>query len=179
MRFAPYCTIFGNKRPQKGCKCRPLEINVHFVAFTYYPLLASKQTFARIDFLRQVGRLGTKWVLMALNFLLKILLFALLPRFATGKWGWILDFSVSLFSTSYLRGVAVLVLHHKDNILLSILVYNRVLFALVLHHKDNTLLSILVYNRVLLALVLCHKDNKRLSIDRQTKSQAFLNLKIY
>ena len=88
-------------------------------------------------------------------------------------------FIVSLFSTSYLGGVAVLVLHHKDNILLSILVYNRVLFALVLHHKDNTLLSILVYNRVLLALVLCHKDNKRLSIDRQTKSQAFLNLKIY
>ena len=75
MRFAPYCTIFGNKRPQKGCKCRPLEINIHFVAFTYYPLLASKQTFARIDFLRQVGRLGTKWALMTLFFLLKILLF--------------------------------------------------------------------------------------------------------
>ena len=57
MRFAPYSTIFGNKRPQKGCKCRPLEINIHFVAFTYCPILASKQTFARIDFLRQGERL--------------------------------------------------------------------------------------------------------------------------
>ena len=60
MRFAPYCTIFGNKQPQKGCKCRPLEINIHFVAFTHCPFLASKQTFARIDFLRQVGQLVHK-----------------------------------------------------------------------------------------------------------------------
>ena len=48
-----------------------------------------------------------------------------------------MDFSVSLFSTSYLGGVFVLLLHHKDNVLLSILVYNRVQFALVLHHKDK------------------------------------------
>ena len=170
MRFAPYCTIFGNKRPQKGCKCRPLEINIHFVAFTYYPLLASKQTFARIDFLRQVGRLGTKLALMALNFLLKILLFCTLVTVCNRQMGLNFDFSVSLFSTSYLRGVADLVLHLKDNILLSILVYNRVLFALVLYHKDNILLSILVYNRVLFSLLLHYKDNERLSIDRQTRS---------
>ena len=87
MRFAPYCTIFGHKRPQKGCKCRPFEINIHFVAFTHGPFLASKQTFARIDFLRQVGRLGTKWVLMALNFLLKILLFCTVATFCNRQMG--------------------------------------------------------------------------------------------
>ena len=71
----------------------------------------------------------------------KYYFFAPLPRFSAGKWSWFLDFSVSLFSTSYLRGVAVLLLHHKDNMLLSVLVYNRVLFALLLHHQDNILLS--------------------------------------
>ena len=87
MCFAPYCTIFGHKRPQKGCKCRPLEINIHFVAFTCCPFLASKQTFARIDFLRQVGRLGTKLALMALNFLLKILLFCTIATFCHRQMG--------------------------------------------------------------------------------------------
>ena len=69
MRFAPYCTIFGNKRPQKGCKCRPLEINIHFVAFTYCPILASKQTFARIDFLRQGEQLVDKKATYGVKFL--------------------------------------------------------------------------------------------------------------
>ena len=87
MRFAPYCTIFGNKQPQKGYKWRPFEINIHFVAFTHCPFLASKQTFARIDFLRQVGRLGTKWALMALNFLLKILLFCTLAMVFSRQMG--------------------------------------------------------------------------------------------
>ena len=36
------------------------EINIHFVAFTHCPFLASKQTFARIDFLRQGGPLVDK-----------------------------------------------------------------------------------------------------------------------
>ena len=81
LRFAPYCTIFGNKQPQKGCKCRPLEINIHFVAFTHCPFLASKQTFARIDFLRKVGNWCTKRALMALFFLLKILLFCAIATF--------------------------------------------------------------------------------------------------
>ena len=92
MRFAPYCTIFGHKRLQKGCKCRPLEINIHFVAFACCPFLASKQTFARIDFLRQVGRLGTKWVLMALNFLLKILLFCTIATVCNRQMGLIFGF---------------------------------------------------------------------------------------
>ena len=34
-------------------KWRFLKINIHFTTFTNYPLLASKQTSARIDFLRQ------------------------------------------------------------------------------------------------------------------------------
>ena len=102
MCFAPYCTIFGHKRPQKGCKCQPLEINIHFVAFTHCPFLASKQTFARIDFLRQVGQLGTKWALMALNFLLKILLFLhychVLPQ-TNGAEFWILSYLCSVLCT--------------------------------------------------------------------------------
>ena len=36
-----------------------------------YPLLASKQTFARIDFLRSDGRLADKKALTMLKFLLK------------------------------------------------------------------------------------------------------------
>jgi len=71
MRFAPYCTIFGNKQPQKGYKWRPFEINIHFVAFTHCPFLASKQPFARIDFLRQVGRLVEKNAVITSKSLLK------------------------------------------------------------------------------------------------------------
>jgi len=41
-------------------KWRFLEINIHFIVFTDYPLFASKQTFARIDFLRQGARLVDK-----------------------------------------------------------------------------------------------------------------------
>jgi len=47
-------------------------------------------------------------------------LFEASPRFATGKWGRISDFIVSLFSTLYMKGVLILVLQHKDNKLLSI-----------------------------------------------------------
>ena len=38
-------------------KWRFLGINIHFIVFTDKPLFALKQTFARIDFLRQGGRL--------------------------------------------------------------------------------------------------------------------------
>ena len=41
-------------------KWRSLEINIHFIVFADKPCLASKQTFARIDFLRQGGRLVTR-----------------------------------------------------------------------------------------------------------------------
>jgi len=40
--------------------------------------------------------------------------------FATGKCSRISYFIVSLFSTLYMKGVLILVLHHKDNKLLSI-----------------------------------------------------------
>ena len=42
------------------CKWRFLEINIHFIVFTDWPLFASKQTFARIDLLRQGARLVDK-----------------------------------------------------------------------------------------------------------------------
>jgi len=41
-------------------KWRSLEINIHFIVFTNYPLFASKQTFTRIVFLQQGGRLLDK-----------------------------------------------------------------------------------------------------------------------
>ena len=47
-------------------------------------------------------------------------LFETYPRFATDKWGRISNFIVSLSSTSYMGGVFILVLQHKDNKLLSI-----------------------------------------------------------
>ena len=52
-------------------KWRFLEIYIHFIVFTDQPLFASKQTFARIDFLRQGGRLVGEKVLIMLNFLRK------------------------------------------------------------------------------------------------------------
>ena len=52
-------------------KWRFLEINIHFIVFTDQPLFASKQTFARIDFLRQGGWLLVKRALIMLNFLRK------------------------------------------------------------------------------------------------------------
>ena len=42
------------------CKWRFLEINIHFIVFTDCPLFASKQTFARIVFLRQGALLVNK-----------------------------------------------------------------------------------------------------------------------
>jgi len=53
------------------CKWRFLKINIHFAAFTYYPFFASKQTFARIDFLRQGERLVDKKALIVLKNSLK------------------------------------------------------------------------------------------------------------
>jgi len=52
--------VFSGKRPNKCCKWRLLEINIHFAAFIDYPLLASKRTFARIVYLRQGGWLVEK-----------------------------------------------------------------------------------------------------------------------
>ena len=61
--LAAFCTAFSGKSPQNGCKWRCLQINIHFDHSHATPLFASKQTFARIDYLRQgwqlVSRKGT------------------------------------------------------------------------------------------------------------------------
>ena len=62
LRFGAYCTIFSSKWPLKQCKWQFLQINIHFTAFTVYLLFTSKQTFARIDFLRPSGQLVDKKV---------------------------------------------------------------------------------------------------------------------
>ena len=53
LHFAPNST-------ENGCKWRFFEINIHFSVCTDCPLFASKQTFARIDFLRQGERLVSR-----------------------------------------------------------------------------------------------------------------------
>ena len=58
--FAPKRTTFSGKPPQKWCKWRFLQINIHFANVHLPPLFATKQTFARIDFLRQGGQLVDK-----------------------------------------------------------------------------------------------------------------------
>ena len=60
LRFAANCSTFSRKQPQMWYKWRFLEINIHFIVFTDCPLFASKQTFARINFLRQGARLVDK-----------------------------------------------------------------------------------------------------------------------
>ena len=60
LRFVANCSTFSRKWPQMWCKWRFFEINIHFMVFTDQPLFASKQTFARIDFLRQGGCLVDK-----------------------------------------------------------------------------------------------------------------------
>ena len=60
VRLAAYRSKFSNKHPRNWCKWRYYEINIHFAAFTIYPLFASKQTSARIDFLRSSGQLVDK-----------------------------------------------------------------------------------------------------------------------
>jgi len=52
--------VFSRKQPQIGWKRRLFEINIHFAALTCYPLFAPKQTFARIEFLRQCGLLVSR-----------------------------------------------------------------------------------------------------------------------
>ena len=56
-RLAPKCTISGCKQPQTWCKLRFYAMCIHFACIHMLPLFASKLTFARIDFLRQGGRL--------------------------------------------------------------------------------------------------------------------------
>ena len=57
LHLAAYCSTFSNKLPQKWCRVQFLGIKIHLACIYNLPLFASKQTFARIDFLRQGGRL--------------------------------------------------------------------------------------------------------------------------
>ena len=57
LRLAPKCTALSTNQPQNGCKWQFFEINIHFACVYMLPPFASKQTFARIDFLRQDRRL--------------------------------------------------------------------------------------------------------------------------
>ena len=63
LRLAPKRTAFSSKQPENGCKWRAFQINIHFANIHMLPLFVSKQTFARIDYLRQgvrlVGRMGS------------------------------------------------------------------------------------------------------------------------
>ena len=57
LHLAPSRLVFSGKRLNKCCKWRLLEINIHFSNIHMLSPFASKRTFARIDFLRQGGRL--------------------------------------------------------------------------------------------------------------------------
>ena len=60
LRLAAYCRPFSYKQAQNRRKWQFHEINIHFAASACYLLLASKPTFARIDYLRQGRRLVEK-----------------------------------------------------------------------------------------------------------------------
>ena len=71
LHLAAKRTLFCWKWPKNWYKQHSFEINIHFACMYNYTFFASKQTFARIDFLRQVGDWWTKKALRMLNFLLK------------------------------------------------------------------------------------------------------------
>jgi len=79
----------------------------------------------------------------------RLVVFEIQPSFDTGKWGKKSNFIVSLYSTSHLGGV----------------------FILVLQHKDDKHLSAVLAGLDQIVLVLLYKDNKHLSIYRNIKSQ--------
>ena len=60
LHLAAYCTAFSTKTHESWCKWWCFLIKIHFAAFTYQPPFASKQTFARIDFLHAGLRLVEK-----------------------------------------------------------------------------------------------------------------------
>ena len=67
--FAPKRIVFSSKQPRKWCKRRPLQIKIHFSNIHMPPFFTSKQTFARIDYLRQGGRLVGKNGTLRVKFL--------------------------------------------------------------------------------------------------------------
>ena len=80
LRLAAFWLAFSTKQPRNWCKWRGFEINIHFAAFTNYPLLASKLTPARIDYLLAGMRLVGKKALIMLKFVLKIRHFLLASK---------------------------------------------------------------------------------------------------
>ncbi|MFC2516244.1 MAG: hypothetical protein ACFNVO_04640, partial [Prevotella sp.] len=58
--LAPKCTVFSTKQTQIWYKLRFYAMRIHFACIYNQPLFTSKQTFARIDFLRQGGQLVSK-----------------------------------------------------------------------------------------------------------------------
>ena len=69
--FAAYCTILCCKQPKSWCKLQFYAMYIHLACINNYPLLAPKQTFAGIDFLRSNGRLVIAKALTMLKFMLK------------------------------------------------------------------------------------------------------------
>ena len=60
LHFVPKRTPFSTKQPRNRCKWQSFQINIHFAYVYNQPLFTSKRTSARIDFLRQGGRLVTR-----------------------------------------------------------------------------------------------------------------------
>ena len=71
LRLAAYCRKHSSKHLENGCKWQFLIINIHFAPSTDQPLVASKQTFARIDFLRPSEQLVDKNGTLCVKFLAK------------------------------------------------------------------------------------------------------------
>ena len=57
VRFAAYCRAFCCKQPKSWCKSQFYAMQIHIACINNRPLLASKPTFARIEYLRPSWRL--------------------------------------------------------------------------------------------------------------------------
>ena len=111
-RLAAYCTTFSSKQPPNWCKWRPLFIKIHFACIYNYPFFASKQTSARIDYLRQGGRLVSRKGTQDVKFLAEkqTKRFCRIPthRQRQGKHVRLFsDYTVSLSSTSHMNVVFI------------------------------------------------------------------------
>jgi len=69
VHLAAYCTAFGCKQPKIWCKLRFYAMCIHFTCIYNHPTFAPKQTFARIEFLRQGWRLVDKKGTLSVKFL--------------------------------------------------------------------------------------------------------------
>ena len=67
LHLAAYCTLLAVNSPQNWCKWWYFQIKIHFAYIHKLTLFASKQTFARIDYLRQDGRMMAKRALRMLK----------------------------------------------------------------------------------------------------------------